>query len=100
MDMGLSIVDVQPRFISAKKGDREFTFTLMVKDYYKDGDEYFVDVDKTETDFIVFVFRNKPNDNVVLFKTDEIGDGKLSLLDMTDKIKKKWRWEINQISTT
>lgn len=100
MDMGLDVLDIQPYFISAKKGDNEYTFGLMVKDYYKEGSDYLVNIDETDVDFIILVIRNKPNDNVVLLQTSEINHGKVSLLEIRDKIKKKWQWEINRLSTT
>lgn len=100
MDMGLDIVDVQPYFISAKSKEKEYKFTLMVKDYYREESDYYIDLNDTDADYIVLVIRNKPNDNVVLLDSKDFDETKVSLSKVAKSIKKKWRWEINKISTT
>lgn len=98
--MGLDIVDVQPYFITAKNERGEYKFTLMVKDYYKQGVDYFVNLDETDVDYIVLVIRNKNLDNVVLLDSKDFNETKVSLSKIAKSIKKKWRWEIKKISTT
>lgn len=102
--MGLDIVDVQPHFISAKNDKGTFVFRFIDTKYYKDEDKYYIDVDKDsetdKSDFTIILFRNKRNDNVALFSTDELGYGILSLSSVAEKIKMKWSWEIAEISIT
>ena len=102
--MGLDIVDVQPHFISAKNDKGTFVFRLIDTEYYRDGEKYYVDVDKdsetNKSDFTIILFRNKRNDNVALFSTDELEYGKLSLSSVAEKIKMKWSWEISETFIT
>jgi hypothetical protein len=104
LNMGLDIVDVQPHFISAKNDKGTFVFRFIDTNYYKDGDGYYIDVDKdsetNKSDFTIILFRNKRNDNVALFSTNELEYGKLSLSSVAGKIKMKWSWEITETSTT
>jgi len=104
LNMGLDIVDVQPHFISAKNDKGTFVFRFIDTEYYRDGEKYYVDVDKdsetNKSDFTIILFRNKRNDNVALFSTDELEYGKLSLLGAAEKIKMKWSWEIAEKSIT
>ena len=104
LNMGLDIIDVQPHFVSAKNKNGKFTFRLIDTEYYKDGDKYYVDVDKDDewhkTDFTIIFFRNKANNNVALFSTEDLGSGKLELSIVSAKIKSKWEWETKEIYTT
>jgi hypothetical protein len=104
LNMGLDIVDVQPHFISAKNDKGTFVFRFIDTKYYRDEDKYYIDVDKDsetdKSDFTIILFRNKRNDNVALFSTDELGYGILSLSSVAEKIKMKWSWEIAEISIT
>ena len=102
--MGLDIIDVQPHIISAKNDKGTFVFRLIDTKYYRDEEKYYVDVDKdsetNKSDFTIILFRNKRNDNVALFSTDELEYGKLSLSSVAEKIKMKWSWEISKTSIT
>jgi hypothetical protein len=99
LNMGLDIIDVQPHFVSAKNKNGRFVFRFIDTNYYRDGDDYYVDVEEDnnfkKSDFTILLFRNKSNNNVALFSTDELEHGKLSLSAITEKIKMKWEWEIS-----
>lgn len=97
----MDIVDVQPSFITARKKDREIIFRLCVLDYYRDGSDYFIDVPATELPgFTIIFFKNKSNNNVAMFATEELGQGKKKLTDLKEMIKRKWEWELKETSTT
>ena len=88
--MGLDIVDVQPHFISAKNDKGTFVFRAQKDSTLRPRE----DSETNKSDFTIILFRNKRNDNVALFSTDELEYGKLSLLGVSEKIKMKWSWEI------
>lgn len=95
LNWGLDIIDVQPSYITARSKGREVTMSLSVCEYFKRGKDFLINIKKLEpTDFTIVFIKNKPSNNVVMIKTDELKSGELSLLDMKHLIKKKWEWEI------
>jgi hypothetical protein len=104
LNMGLDVIDVQPHIISAKNGNGTFVFRFISTEYYKDGDGYYIDVEKDsdtdKSDFTIILFRNKQNNNVALFGTSDLEYGKLNLKSVAEKIKMKWEWEIARTSIT
>lgn len=96
LNWGLDVLDIQPSFITARKGDRIITMRFCVIEYYKDGADYYVDIHPgNHSDYTVLFFRNKKSNNVAMFDSGELGSGKISLSALSTIIKSKWEWEVN-----
>jgi len=103
LNWGLDIVDVCPPFIKCTKGEKEITLYFEETEYYKDGEDYFVNVPepKSGSDFTILFFLNKKSNNLAMFETRDLDFSKpISLSDLPSKIKKKWEWEVTKQTST
>ena len=96
LNCGLDVLDIQPSFITARKGDRIITMRFCVTEYYKEGEDYYIDITPANhSDYTIVFFYNKKSNNVAMFDSKELGVGKKSLSALSNIIKKKWEWEVN-----